>query len=126
MQYRAHHAPWLLVEHEWICLDAEPRIRLLAERLGLPVGEGLPQFLSPQRNRASGPGYGRARDPAAEVYKWRDAISAAELDSVAGVLEAFGLPFYPGLEPDRFEAPGSLSVQQGQGSRTSTSSNMGS
>ena len=124
MQYRAHRAPWLLVEHEWICLDAEPRIRLLADRLGLPVGDGLPRFLSPRRDQASGPGYGPPRDPAAEVHKWRDAVSAAELAAVAGVLEAFDLPFYPGLAPDRFEAPGSLSAQETQASRTRTSSNI--
>ena len=121
MQYRAHRSPWLMVEHEWLCLDATQRIPLVAARLGLATGTGLAAFLSPYRTGARGPGYGKPRDPSVEVYKWRDQVSAVELEAVAGVLEPFGLPFYPGLEPDRFEAPGTLSAES---AGTSTSSNM--
>ncbi|WP_426417961.1 hypothetical protein [Aestuariirhabdus sp. LZHN29] len=100
MQLRAHRPQWILKEHEWYCTDPIPRMRWLIETLGLSWTERAEEFLSPNRSKASGPGYGGRRDPAHELSKWRSQITQQELHVIASALEPFELPFYPNLNPE--------------------------
>jgi hypothetical protein len=104
MQLRAHRPGWHLNEHEWYCLEPERNVRRLIEMLGLRWNERVAEFLAPDRGRASGPGYGERRDPRTEVHKWEREVSRDEIAELAALLPAFGLPFYPDLEPEAFWA----------------------
>ncbi len=58
MQFASHRPGWHLLEHEWFCYDAVPRIRWLVDQLGLRWTERIKAFLTGQDGRLSGPGYG--------------------------------------------------------------------
>lgn len=105
MQLRAHRrfpGRSLLSEHEWYCEAPEARFGRLFDALGLEPTPAVKAFLSPSRGRASGPGYGQARDSKTEIHKWHGQLDKAELRQLASTVEAFELPFYPGLAPDVF------------------------
>lgn len=105
MQLRAHRrfpGRSLLREHEWYCEAPGERFRWLFAGVGLESTPAVEEFLSPSRSRPSGPGYGKARDSRAEIQKWRGRIGKDEMRKLSSTLEAFDLPFYPGLEPDVF------------------------
>lgn len=99
MQLRAHRLGWFLVEHEWLCLDAQTRFRWLVKNLGLHWNDEIDGFLSPTREIKSGPGYGERRDPRSEVQKWRSHVTRAELAELREMLAHFELPFYDDLDP---------------------------
>lgn len=102
---------------EWL-LEAQPQLRLVQViRHPVPLAlswkargwamdlEGVlaqEEFLSPARGRASGPGYGQARDSKTEIHKWQGKVGKDEMRQLASTLEAFDLPFYPSLAPDVF------------------------
>jgi len=105
MQLRAHRPGWILLEHEWLCFDANTRFRWLVEKLGLRWNEDIEEFLSPERKTISGPGYGEKRDPKSEIYKWKNSIKSSELQTLRDTLGYFSLPFYPNLDPEGFWIP---------------------
>ena len=100
MQLQQHRPGWLLVEHEWLCLDPVPHVRRIVEGMGLEWTERIGQFASGERRAASGAGYGRNRDPRAEIRKWEGKVDEAALREVRSVLERVKLPFYPNLDPE--------------------------
>lgn len=102
MQLASRRPRDVLREHEWYCLDPVPRIRWLFEQLNLTFRPEVEDFLSPDRERASGPGYGHRRDPRSEVRKWCASITDDETREIRNFLDRFELPFYPGLAPDVF------------------------
>jgi len=100
MQLRAHHSVWFLLEHEWFCLDANSRFRWMVKKIGLQWDDEIAEFLSPEREIVSGPGYGKRRDPQSEVHKWRSKVTQQEIDKLGMVIAQFDLPFYRDLDPE--------------------------
>ncbi len=100
MQLQSHRRGWYLIEHEWLCLDPENRIRWLLNQLDLNWNSDIAEFLSPYRKK-SGPGYGAPRDSRKEVNKWRNLISSDDFERLSETLQIFNLPFYPNLDPER-------------------------
>ena len=101
MQLSADRPNWLLVEHEWLCADPAHRLRWIVNHVGLEWNSKVEEFISPHRERGSGPGYGARRDPRGEINKWRDRIGREERRQIMAVMSKFELPFYPGLDPTR-------------------------
>ena len=102
LQWQFHRPGWVLKEHEWYCLHAEERIGWLAGEMGLDISEKMREFINCRSSGSTGPGYGAARDPKAEIHKWEDKISSSELAELEQVVSRFSLPFYPGMDPEAF------------------------
>jgi hypothetical protein len=107
MQLRQHRPGWVLREHEWYCMDPEARLRDLVSQVGLRWTDEVGRFVSGEDRGATGPGYGRHRDPRQEVHKWEKHITRAEFDELETVVRSFDLPFYRGLDPEAFWNPSS-------------------
>lgn len=105
LQLRQHRPGWVLREHEWYCLAPVERFRDLVEQVGLRWVDEVGRFVSGEDRCATGPGYGPKRDPVQEVHKWERHVSRSELDELESVVRSFGLPFYPGLDPEAFWQP---------------------
>lgn len=97
IQLKAHRESWILKEHEWYCERPIERIHWLITELGLEWNSKIEKFLSEDRKRKSGPGYGQNRDSKCEITKWHGKIQGHELKEVSHVVEKFDLPFYPEL-----------------------------
>jgi hypothetical protein len=94
----ARHPDWLVVQHEWLCEDPEPRFRLLTEAAGLRWTDGAARFL----RGADAPGddpFGFRRRSRDEIDKWRREVDPADVARCRAVVERFELPWYPGFEP---------------------------
>lgn len=105
LQMCFHRPGWILLEHEWYCVDAQERFRWLIQQAGLSWADEIARFLESRGRSTPGPGYGHARDPKTEIHKWERNISIRELDELETVLKKFNLPFYKGLDPEAFWQP---------------------
>lgn len=85
---------WLLQTHEWFCEDPEQRMRWLLGQLGMGWNEEIARFLDPQIKRASGPGYGKARDPRHEIDKWKGVVPLDEQREVERLIQSYGIDLY--------------------------------
>ncbi len=100
LQLQSHRDGWYLREHEWYCADPLDRIHWQLDRMGLSWSNEIGHFINGDSARGSGPGYGRYRDPRAEIHKWEGRLSATELNELESAVKVFKLPFYPGLDPE--------------------------
>jgi hypothetical protein len=94
----ARHPDWLLVQHEWLCEDPEPRFRHLTTAAGLTWTDGARRFLA----GSDAPGdeaFGLRRRSADEVDKWIGEIDPGEIARCRAVVERFELPWYPDFAP---------------------------
>jgi hypothetical protein len=81
------HPEWTIARHEELCLDARSELRNLAQRLGLVWTEAAEQFVAESDRR--GEGYVTARVSAEQPDRWRERLSAADVDCIRRVLDGF-------------------------------------
>lgn len=89
---------WVLRTHEWFCEFPEQRMRWLIEHLGMAWNDDIARFLDPGIERASGPGYGKARNPRQEIDKWKGVVPLDEQREVEALIRGYGIDLYSGTD----------------------------
>jgi hypothetical protein len=110
IQLQSHREGWYLFEHEWYCSNAENRINWLLEQLGFTWTPEIERFIYEGSGHSSGPGYGKHRDPRAEIHKWEGKLSALELHELENAIKEYQLPFYPSLDPEHSWLSGDVKI----------------
>jgi hypothetical protein len=81
------HPAWTVVSHDELCLDARTHLRVLAEKLGLAWTDEADEYVL--TSNRGGSGYLTNRVTSAQPDRWRDRLSADEVDTIRRVLDAF-------------------------------------
>lgn len=89
----------LLLTFEWLCDDPIAHFRSLYEQLGVAWNESVERFLRQSNRGGKNKPYSLVRNSAHEATKWKDEVARNDVAACRAVVEAFGLPFYPGFEP---------------------------
>jgi hypothetical protein len=94
----ARHPGWVVVQHEWLCEDPEPRFRRLTAAAGLAWTDAAARFVRGSDTTGDDV-YGLHRRSRDEIDKWLREVDPADVARCRAVVERFDLPWYPGFEP---------------------------
>jgi sulfotransferase family protein len=89
----------LILAYEWLCGDPIPRFEDLYRRLGLPWTSRAERFVRAS-NADDHDAYSLSRATATQVHEWKDRLSRDDIQACRRFVEPFGLPYYPGFEPE--------------------------
>ena len=89
----------ILVSYEWLCGDPVGRFEALYGRLGLTWSRRAERFLLGSDREDDRRTYSLTRPTAKQVDKWKERLSAEDIEGCRRFVEPFGLPYYPGFEP---------------------------
>jgi hypothetical protein len=81
------HTDWLLVDHEWLCVDPVANIHQVCDRVGVPWSTDVETYIH-ESNRP-GVGLKTQRVTADQPNRWRGRLTDDEVDQIAHVLEQF-------------------------------------
>jgi hypothetical protein len=83
----ARHPEWLLVDHEYLCIEPQEKISDLYQRLGLTWNDAVDRYLA----EADRPGDGLMpfRVTRDQPEQWRERLSTEEVGEIQGVLQQF-------------------------------------
>jgi len=83
----ARHPEWIVARHEDLCVDAPTRMRALVEQVGLEWSDATERFV--RESDRQGEGFATTRVAREQPDRWRDRLSAADVDTIRGVLRGF-------------------------------------
>jgi hypothetical protein len=86
----ARHPEWIVARHEDLCIDAPTRLRELGERVGLEWDDAADRFV--RESDREGAGFATTRVAREQADRWRDRLSAEDVDAIRAVLHAFPDP----------------------------------
>lgn len=89
----------LVVAYEWLCGDPEGRMEELYRLLGMAWGPRALRGVRATNAESDGMTYSLHRPAAVQVDRWKDRVSAEEIEACRRFVEPFGLPYYPDFEP---------------------------
>lgn len=89
----------LIVAHEWLCGDPVGRFEDLYRRLGLQWNSRAERFLRQSDQVGDDRRYSTNRPATKQVDKWKQGLSAEDIEACRRFVEPFELPYYPGFEP---------------------------
>lgn len=92
-------SPRLLVSYEWLCGDPVTRFEQLYAHLDLTWTPEAARFIRASDDEDDSRTYSLTRPTAKQIDKWKERLSAGEIDACRRFVEPFGLPYYPGFEP---------------------------
>jgi hypothetical protein len=81
------HPEWLTVTHEDLCMDPEPAIRAVCDRVGLPWSDDVARFLA-ESNRP-GEGFSNVRVTRDQSTSWRRRLTDPQVAEIEAVLAQF-------------------------------------
>ncbi len=93
-QQLANHPEWTLIQHETLCEDPPGRFRRLFEALNVRYLPRVDRYLAQNTKATNGHLYSLQRKSSDEPDKWKQELTAQQIETVAGVIERFRLPFY--------------------------------
>jgi hypothetical protein len=95
----ARHPEWVVVQHEWLCLDPLAHFRRLYEALGLPWPDEAAEFLTANDRPGDDRMHTLQRSSLDEIDKWKRQLDPADVAACRRIVERFELPWYPDFEP---------------------------
>jgi hypothetical protein len=103
----------IIVSHEWLCGDPVGRFEELYRRLGMIWSRRAERFIRASDGEDDHRTYSMTRPIAKQIDKWKERLSAQDVEACRRFVGPFGLPYYPGFEPhvssmsgDQAGAPG--------------------
>jgi hypothetical protein len=89
----------LIVAYEWLCGDPVARFQDLYRRLDLTWTPGAERFLRGSDAEGDQATYSMTRPTAKQIDKWKQQLSATDIEACRRFVDPFTLPYYPGFEP---------------------------
>jgi hypothetical protein len=90
----------IIVSHEWLCADPVERFQELYRQLGMTWTRRAERFIRASDGVDDQRTYSMSRPTAKQIDKWKERLSAEDIESCRRFVEPFGLPYYPGFEPN--------------------------
>jgi len=88
------HPEWSVVFHEALCEDPPTVFRRLFAALDVTYLARVDRYLADSSQASDGELYSLVRKSSQEPHKWKQELTSAQVETVAGVIERFRLPFY--------------------------------
>jgi len=89
----------IILTYEWLCGDPVKRFEELYGRLGMTWTRQAELFIRGSDSEGDQRTYSTFRPTTKQIDKWKDRLSAEEIESCRRFVEPFELPYYPGFEP---------------------------
>ena len=83
----ARNPEWIVARHEELCVDSAVRMRALAEEVGLEWSDAAEGFV--RDSDRDGAGFATTRVASAQADRWRDRLSADDVETIRAVLHGF-------------------------------------
>jgi hypothetical protein len=83
----ARNPGWVVARHEELCVDSAVRMRALAEQVGLEWSDDAERFV--RDSNRDGAGFATTRVASEQVDRWRDRLSADDVETIRAVLHGF-------------------------------------
>jgi hypothetical protein len=88
-----------IVAYEWLCGDPAGRFEEVYRLLDLPWSKAAERQIRETNVEGDSRAYSLNRPAALQVDRWKERLSAEEIEACRRFVEPFGLPYYPGFEP---------------------------
>jgi hypothetical protein len=85
--------------YEWLCGDPLNRFQQIYHELDLTWSPRAERFIRASDAEGDHHTYTLKRPAARQIDKWKERLSAEEIEACRRFVEPFGLPYYPGFEP---------------------------
>jgi hypothetical protein len=89
----------MIVAYEWLCADPIARFEELHRRLEMTWTRRAERFIRGADADGDQRAYSITRRAAKQIDKWKQSLSADDIESCRRFVEPFGLPYYPAFEP---------------------------
>lgn len=90
----------MIVSYEWLCADPTARFEELHRRLEMTWTRRAERFIRGADAEGDQRAYSITRRAAKQIDKWKQSLSADDIESCRRFVAPFGLPYYPGFEPN--------------------------
>jgi hypothetical protein len=88
-----------ILSYEWLCGDPLNRFKQIYHELDLTWSPRAERFIRASNAEGDHHTYTLKRPAARQIDKWKERLSAEEIEACRRFVEPFGLPYYPGFEP---------------------------
>lgn len=94
LQQQRIHSDWILVQHEELCRDPVEQYRKLFRILDLQWTQKTDELIAVSTTRHSNKPYELERISSQEPDKWKEELSAEQIEQVRQFVEPFGIQYY--------------------------------
>jgi len=95
----------IIVAYEWLCADPVARFEALYRRLDLTWSPRAARFIRESDAEDDQRTYSLTRPTARQADKWKERLTPDDVAACRRFVEPFGLPYYPGFEPQASSEP---------------------